>query len=698
VAGVSTKPDDQTLVASPPATPTERRLDIQGLRGIAVLVVVAFHAHLPLPGGYVGVDMFFVISGFVITSLLTREVQRSGRLNFGNFYSRRVRRLLPALALMIVVVALACVFLASPLGAQMRAARAAAAASTFSANWFFYSAKTGYFDASLNTNPFLHTWSLAVEEQFYLFFPAFILFALNYRRRHDLKMSSRKVAAVLVGCVLVASFIVSLATSRGTGLGLTHNPVQFAFYASITRAWEFAVGAIVALIGAYARPTKAWITTIGVTGAALVVLSVRLITPTTPFPGTAALAPVLATAALIFIGMHAQSGVSRLLSVRPLVQLGDVSYGWYLWHWPLIVFAIALWGSNTALLTFVAVLSLIPTYLSYRFLESPIRFDRSIVGRRALWLGVACVIVPLTFALGLGISTHVTSRFSAVKQLEREDKRHADTVRHCDSTARLNRRPKACTWTVASATGSVWLVGDSNAGQFTEPVAKAANDNGFDLHVATSSDCPFADLVMIRFGTPYTACRVHFTRAVASLASLHPSLVIVASDASDYINNAKYGFRDPHSGAAMHTPATKAEEWEVAVASMLRTLDKAHVRTVLINTAPHFTGWELASCAAIRVYSDVSSCGTSKSRAEIDKQRAAGLEAEHRAASGVSTVTEVDFTDQLCPTNRCSTNNGSFFMYRDGAHLSVPGARTLTERFRELIGSTATTAAKRARS
>ncbi len=359
-----------------PTAPTRRRSDIQGLRAIAVLLVIAFHAQLPLPGGFVGVDVFFVISGFVITGMLMREWGAYGRVRLGHFYFRRFLRLTPALALTVTVVALASIVIQSPFGAQQATARTGIGAMLLSANYVIGHAAGDYFAADAATNPLLNTWSLSVEEQFYLAFPALLLLGWILARRHG---GGLRAPLLIVGAIAVSSFTLSLAWSFGSSLmtqitGYFGGPESFAFYSSLTRAWEFAVGALLALLLTRLAPLRRGARrAVGLVGAAAVVAAAVLVRDSAPFPGLAAVLPVTGTLLLILAGSHGTEGVSRLLSTRPLVFIGDLSYSWYLWHWPLIVFAALLFPNQPLVLVTAAAASFLPALLSYRLVEQPLR-------------------------------------------------------------------------------------------------------------------------------------------------------------------------------------------------------------------------------------------------------------------------------------------------------------------------------------
>ena len=458
-----------------------------------MVLVVAYHAGLPLPGGFIGVDMFFVISGFVIATVLLGQLERTAKLSFASFYARRARRLLPALALLTTFVAVASVFLLSPLGPQQATAKTGIAASLFSANVQLGSAGGGgYFSTAATANALLHTWSLSVEEQFYFVFPAFLAVAWHLAARFTARRSRRRTTAAFVLLATAASFALSCYTTYS---GSYRFGRTFAFYSPATRAWEFGAGALVALAApALLRRTRHLAQPFAVGGVVLITIGVFTINGTTPFPGVSALMPIAGTVLLIVAGMASTRRVSSVLGLRPAVWVGDVSYGWYLWHWPLIVFAAAMWPGRGWVLVVAAVGSLAPTWLSYRFIENPIRFNGRLVGRRVVPLVVLCIVVPIAGCLGLLLANRLETHSEEVRTFAAANRGHADSGRGCDG-ARLTEAKPECTWAVDDPRGTIVLVGDSNAGQFTEPAASAANAMGYNLTVATSSGCAFVDLV-----------------------------------------------------------------------------------------------------------------------------------------------------------------------------------------------------------
>ncbi len=379
-----------------------RRPDIQGLRAIAVLVVIAFHAGLPVPGGFTGVDVFFVISGFVITAMLLREWLTTGRLQFGRFYLRRFKRLAPALALMVSVTMILSALILSPLEPQKNAAKAAIGAMVALANFVIARTTGGYFDGPAAVNPLLNTWSLSVEEQFYLVFPALLVLGWLLARRRGLRTSP----AVLVALVAVASF--ALAVYGSTAVESPGTEMLVGFYSPFTRAWEFAVGALLALALARWRAVIGraphLLTASGLAGTVLLVLSCWLITETTPFPGVWTLLPVAGALLLLLAGSHPGSPTTRVLSMRPMVKVGDWSYSLYLWHWPFIVFAIVLWPENRLVPVLAALVSFAPALMSFRWLEQPVRRLGALGARRTTVL-IAMVLIPPIALAGIVSAT-----------------------------------------------------------------------------------------------------------------------------------------------------------------------------------------------------------------------------------------------------------------------------------------------------
>jgi peptidoglycan/LPS O-acetylase OafA/YrhL len=653
---------------------------------VAVVLVVAFHAGLPVPGGFVGVDVFFVISGFVITEMLLRDLIREQRVRFADFYARRFRRILPALAVVVVLVSVASVFLLSPLGPQQATARTGIAASLFSANLqLARSAGGGYFGSVAETNALLHTWSLSVEEQFYLVFPFLLMVVWQVAARFERRLRQRR---SVFGIVLVAT-AVSFGVSAYTSFYPSANfGAGFAFYSPVTRAWEFGVGVLIALASPFLRRLAPRVAVpLGVVGAVLIGYAALRVTGSAPYPGIASLLPVVGAALLVIAGMVTDGGVSAVLAVRPAAWIGDVSYGWYLWHWPCIVFAAALWPRIGWVLIVAAVVSLVPTVISYRLLENPVRFDTRLTGRRVVPLVVAAVSIPVVTCLGLLFVNGIEGRTPAVRAVASNDRMHVDSTNGCQSITPVLPDPTGrCTWSVPDPRGAVYLVGDSNAGHIAEPTIQAANDLGYDTTVDVLWGCPFIDLIGSGPSIDGTVCHDFVTSSIAAMVADPPALVVIASSSSYYVTG-PFVFRDPTTGEVARMTEEKARVWTTGLASVLEQLSAAGIPTVVVHPVPHLgavrADWMLETCPYVRIVTE--SCGTVIGRAAVERQQVQARQAEDLAVAMVPLSTAVDLTDELCTTEACASDRNGLFLYRDATHLSIEGAMTLTDRFRGII-------------
>jgi peptidoglycan/LPS O-acetylase OafA/YrhL len=344
-----------------PSTSQAYRPDIDGLRAIAVLLVVAYHIRTRFtPGGFIGVDVFFVISGFLITSILMRELDGS-RFSIQGFYVRRIRRIAPALICVLIVTSIVALFFLLP--SELKDYSRSVLAALASASNFYFWSQTGYFKPEALAMPLLHTWSLAVEEQFYIIFPAFLALLYRYARRSTL---------LILLILAVASFALSAEQAFG-------DPGS-AFYWPTSRAWELLSGAML-VFGGLPGMKRPWLrNATAAIGLFLILFAAISYTKSTPFPGIAALAPCMGAVFIIGAGTAGKTIVGRVLSFRPLVFIGLISYSLYLWHWPVIVFqsmGLNLSGvsaNEQKLFTFA--LSIFLATLSWRFVELPFRRNK----------------------------------------------------------------------------------------------------------------------------------------------------------------------------------------------------------------------------------------------------------------------------------------------------------------------------------
>lgn len=348
-------------------TRTTVRPEVQALRAVAVGAVVLHHGWPAVaPAGYMGVDVFFVVSGFLITGLLLRDVARTGRMRLGDFYLRRARRILPAALVVLLAVVLATVCLAPPRlwGVWLREV---VASGLYFQNWLLLADSQNPALADLDSSPVQHFWSLSVEEQFYLVWPLLLLLGLWLATRRG--VNRVVVLAVVLGVVTAASFVLEVMATAAD-----HN---VAYFSTLTRAWEFGVGGILALVaGTPLAARHALRAGVSWAGLALIVVPILTFRVTEAFPGVVVLAPVLGTLAVIWAGMPEVAwSPARLAGLRPVQWLGDISYSLYLWHWPIFMFVPYVTGmpSPAWLMALLVAASITVAGLSKRFVEDPLR-------------------------------------------------------------------------------------------------------------------------------------------------------------------------------------------------------------------------------------------------------------------------------------------------------------------------------------
>lgn len=636
------------------APPDGRRDDIEGLRAIAVLLVVAYHAGIrQVSGGFAGVDVFFVLSGYLITGILLRQVMREGRVDYVQFYARRMRRLLPAATLTLLVVLAVGALVLGPME-RIEPSLSAIATSLYSRNAFFLTRAVDYFAASSETNPLLHTWSLAVEEQFYLLWPWLIVVGWKIGR-------SRRGLALLIGIFSVASF-------AGCIL-LTYRRQPWAFFGTPARAWEFGLGGLATLVPmATTRSARAvwhWLGWIGVT---MVVATAFLLRPTTPFPGAAAMVPVVGTSLALVAGALGTDrvGVGRWLGTGVLRWIGGRSYGWYLWHWPVLVFAAARWprmplGGRIA----CALGALAIATLSTALLENPIRFHRRLVARPRLSiaLGLLCTLGAAGIAFGAYESALATGGRFWHAAHDRNDM--AGTGCTLDAT---ESAPRQCVFGDRSAAGAIALFGDSHAAQWFSALDSVARVRGLRLVTMTKYGCSASRIANYdrKLKRRFDECERWREASIRQIVEMRPSVLVIAQYSAQGVVRVL-----PVDSA----DAPLASTWREGLRSTLRTLDSAGVTTLLIGDtpAPH----RLVPACLSRAQHDgqpSSVCDVPRSRAVDTLARRAEVE----GVAGLTTVHLLDLTEHVCGATTCAAMRGDTVVYLDDNHLTDAFVRGLT--------------------
>ena len=644
-----------------PKSTVEFRPDIEGLRGIAILLVLLFHAGLPwTPGGFVGVDVFFVISGFLITGKLWRESQQPGGLNITRFYAWRIRRLLPAALVAVALISLVGLLLAAPLDRSELAADGAASALSI-ANMRFIGS-VDYFAATTSPSPFLHFWSLSVEEQFYLVWPALIVL-LTWRGGS----SRRLIVALLIG--VVASFALSI--------WLTDTSPARAFYLLPTRVWQLGVGGLLALVGVMGTSRRAG--ALAWAGLAAVAVAGVALTAEIPYPGLAALLPTAGAVALLY-GGAAPSGPVRLLAAAPLRFLGKISYSLYLWHWPLLVLPLMfLERALTGVEVVASVAAAIGvSWLSWRFVEQPFRYgDRSrrATSWSAIRVGVAGILSVALFTQGLAaalpssavavqptpspsgspvasdrpITLPADLTPSLASARDDEERLRGDG---CLAFERVTTPPN-CVYGVKGSAITIALVGDSHASHWFPAIEAIALERGWRLVSFVKVSCSFTTLVQrnLALKREYRECTAFNEATVARLNQIKPALTIIVN---------RRTFR----------PIEENITSALAGAALGEMVARIPGATAILVDTPD-PGRDVPACLS-KHPSDIRACLFTQDDAD---NREIGI--AERVAADVSGARLIDLTANICTEWPCSPISGSVLIYRDEDHMTATFSRSL---------------------
>ena len=670
----------QRPTAPADSTPAHRfRPDVEGLRAVAVLAVLAYHAGFARAGGgYVGVDVFFVISGYLITGLLVREAVRTSTVSPVAFWARRAKRLLPLTVPVLVGVVVAAWCVLSPVGGKSVFADAVSAA-VYAINWRLAGAAVDYSALGSDASPVQHFWSLAVEEQFYLIWPLVVLAVALWCRRRAVPLRSR--LAVTLAALVVASF--------GYAAYEVTTEASAAYFSTFTRGWELGLGGLLALVPVarlgrlrrFATPTAA-------AGLGAIALAVVVFDDNTPFPGPAALLPVLGTAAVIAAGVVAlDTAPARLLSLPPVRYVGRISYSWYLWHWPAITLVTAWLGDlPPTLLACVVALSAVPAILSHHLLEDRLRRTRRFARPgRALLLGVACTALSVLAGVGalLAIPTEplappdkapgaqaltspggVQRSATALRPVptEADDDKGQAQDDGCLVAPKDTEADSDCVYGDPHGDTTVVLFGDSHALQYFNPMNRIAKQHGWRLLALGKSGCTPAQVSTYNglLKRQYTECDEWRAATLKRIEREHPALIVTGGLATT---------KTMRDGTRL-TGDARATALRDGYVQTLRELTGTGAKVSVLRDNPRPPS-DIPSCVS-KSMDDLSHCAfatkTGFSYEPVDKE----------AAARVKGVRLIDPSSMICRDGVCPAVIGNVLVYRKDAHLTGTYTTTLT--------------------
>jgi peptidoglycan/LPS O-acetylase OafA/YrhL len=597
---------------------------IQALRALAAVLVVIYHAKVT-SGGYIGVDIFYVISGFLITGLLLRELDGTGSLALKAFYLRRVKRLLPASFFVLFVTAIIA-WIVYPSTLRHGLGKDIAAAGAYISNYLFALWQMDY--QNLNSTPpvVIHYWSLAVEEQFYLFWPFIILALYRYGARR----------AVFFGVVAItaASFLLSLF--------LTPREPIWSFYSLPTRAWELGIGALLLFIPKRIRFSSNY----GWAALGLILFGTLTFTDKTPFPGTAALVPVIGTAFAIASLNNWPRALNRFGNLKIVQWLGEISYPLYLWHWPVLVIPSVAWGRSLVAheLLICLLLTALLADLTHRFIEDPIRYSKP-HPKLVIKSGAAATAASLVMGAAIYLSFNDriyldNGRSYSVTELIKRPVIYDD---NCHVNNGQTVSPE-CTYGDRGAKKKIVLFGDSHAAQWFPALERLANENNFELISLTKSACPGPAVEKLDSGEYKNAdCFAWRDNSFERIAELNPYAVIFS------------GFQH------FEVPdgyTTRREWWQAGQKRTLASLRGNASHIVYITDTPH-PKQDIPACLAGGVISDCD-------------------DSERSEAISIPGLKAVNPTPWLC-TDKCSSVINEQVAYRDGSHISIAMSESLAQ-------------------
>ena len=657
------------------------RPEIQGLRAVAVLAVVIFHVWpSKLSGGYVGVDVFFVISGYLITGVLVRDVERSGNISLARFYQRRIKRLLPAASVTIIGASVAYALL--PVVAWTNAAKEAVASTLYVQNWWLARQAADYWAQDDSTGVLQHFWSLSVEEQFYIFWPLLLLLTIKLARR----LSWNPIKSLWVPVALVG--VCSLAYS----VHLSNSSPGLAYFATTTRAWELALGAALALVPvARMHRFNQHSALLGGLGMMMILGACFVFDGKTVFPGYAALLPTLGTAVVIAAGTStSRFSISAILSTKPFQYYGNISYSLYLWHWPVLVYYQQLSGRHLDLADGLVVIAVSGALAHQTKILVEDYFRGEGVFDKRLWhtLGFAAVCMGATLFAAWKVNSAYYAKLASAHEssgvlpsgssgtgLYDDKDRIIAALRAKDDMAAWYRakcrgqtytvNPIPCVYGDKNSDFRVVLIGDSHAVHWEPAFIELAKQQGWMFSIYAKSACSVGDLSVTigKNKVRYDDCDKYRKNLMAILNKDKPQLVVISQSRG----HAPFG-------------AGKVDRAQAIADSLIRTVETLQgqgMKAVLMADTPWFKD-SVPACLSTPNYVQ-GNCDATRANA-FKKTDPALLATQTRPDIGI-----LKMNRHLCDSQYCQAVVNNRVAYRDSHHLTAGFAKTLSEELGEQL-------------
>lgn len=669
-------------------TPTkDMRYDIQGIRAVGLVAVVLFHVGIVAPGGFTAIDIFYVISGFVIGQIVLYEALKTGSFDIKKFYIRRLKRIVPAILVMLAFTALPALMLTPSSYFETAAKTGISAAAMFSNIYLAKSSGANYFDVESGSNPYLHTWSLGAEWQFYVFVP-FMVFAAVALTRHRSGRAKVWALRIVFGAAGLLSLLITIRTTRDD----PHS--MWAYYGPHTRFWEFAPGFLLATIPPLKNRLAAQI--IIAIGSIGFILMFVLLSLAVPWPSLWTMIPVVVTALLIYGGggPHPRPLITRFLTLKPLAALGDRSYSVYLWHWPMISFAHSIWPSSIWAGLIGALISIPLAFASFKYVEDPLRKANTASFFKASAIATAASIATALLFIPLLKGNSIINRSDKVVAIEQSLVKHNAYDTGCDAASpnfkrdRIDDSEYCLTKPPVGNKGRVWLTGDSQAEHLTEAFNTATINLGYEAKALTRSGCPFADVDVWINGPHRSNCREHNEKIFTQLENDKPKLLVVSSPI-DYWARMAYEGKINIASLLPTGRVEPAQQAQLAAEGFRRFLERLNrLKIPVMVIQPQMEAVKLQprrlSPAGILLRGD--SYGSPIPRAEMDALLAPSRELSGQQGNGLTNVSFVSLLDAVCSSSECPLRNENGFMYRDPVHLTVAGSKLMEPLLQKKIG------------